>query len=59
MGRWNDILIFFASENVNGGEIALGVSVFPGLGDGDVTHLHMKVRYFEDNSCDNAVSRNN
>ena len=38
----NDIFVFLASEDVNGSEIALGVSVLSSLGDGDVTDLFGK-----------------
>lgn len=34
--RGNHIFVLLAGENVGGGEVALGVSVFSGLGDGDV-----------------------
>lgn len=39
MGRGDHIFKLFAGENVGGGEVAFGVAVLTGLGDGDVQDL--------------------
>jgi hypothetical protein len=39
MGRGHHIFELLAGENVGGGEVAFGVAVLSGLGDGDVQDL--------------------
>ena len=39
MGRGDHIFKLFTGENVGGGEVAFGVAVLTGLGDGDVQDL--------------------
>lgn len=39
VGRGNHIFVLFASENVGGGKVALGVTVLSRLGDGNVEDL--------------------
>lgn len=43
MGGWAHILQLLACEDVNGGEVTLGVSVLPCLGSGHVYNLRVLV----------------
>lgn len=40
VGGRDDIFVLLASENIDGGEVALGVTVLASLGGGHVSHLH-------------------
>jgi len=42
VGGRNDILVLLTSEDINGGEVALGMSVLASLGSGHGTHLNNK-----------------
>ena len=39
MGRGCQIFVFFASEDVDGDKVALGVTVLAGLGSGHISDL--------------------